>query len=178
MIILILCFIVFAILKVEYIFIWFLGTICYYAYKNNIYQSVIASRFYFIVIALVLSDFAIKAFFSFESVKIVCELIFAFLFSHILLYLLYNPPMTSVGKWLDSIGTKLAKFSYTLYLSHYAILQLYASYFDRNNQITANSIFQLLSSVIFALVMAFLLYLIGEKHTYIVKTKLKILWKN
>jgi peptidoglycan/LPS O-acetylase OafA/YrhL len=170
---------VFAILNVEYIFIWLLGAICYYVYVNNIYKPVILNRLiYFIATALILSDLAIKVFFSVESVRIVCELIFAYLFSLTILYLLYNPPITTAAKWLDATGTKLAKFSYTLYLSHYAILQFYASCLDKNDQICIISIIQLLSGVLLSLVIAFLLYLIGERHTYIVKTKIKILWKN
>lgn len=173
-----LCFTVFTLLKEVYIFIWFLGTICYFAYKNKLFSCVTTKKLWTcaVLIWLILSDIIIKMFFNIEEIRIVFELLFGFLFSLFILFLINNPPSLKKARKVDSWGMKLAKFSYTLYLSHYAILQFCASFWSRENRINMYSITGLLGSVAIAVFSAYILYFLGEKHTTIIKQTIKKIW--
>jgi peptidoglycan/LPS O-acetylase OafA/YrhL len=83
-------------------------------------------------------------------------------------------PTTSFGKSMEVVGTKLAAFSYTLYLTHYPVLYLWDHYFpDRHAAITLGSVAQYQAKILSALLLAWVLYLPFERQTLRVRLLLK-----
>jgi peptidoglycan/LPS O-acetylase OafA/YrhL len=83
-------------------------------------------------------------------------------------------PKSGFAHRFDSMGTALAAFSYTLYLTHFPILQLMEFYgLHQANHITVTSIGIFLSTIIACLFVAWLLYLLFERQTDFLRTWVK-----
>jgi peptidoglycan/LPS O-acetylase OafA/YrhL len=74
---------------------------------------------------------------------------------------------------LDATGRKLGAFSYTLYLTHYPILQFVSRFTGRAARIDAVSLTLSLATVITCLVGAWILYWLFESRTQWLRTLLK-----
>ncbi len=78
-------------------------------------------------------------------------------------------PKTKAIKILDSIGTKLAVFSYSLYLTHWQVLRVINHYFGRSKVLDEYAILKLVLTIIVCLLFAYLFYWITERNTSAVK---------
>ncbi|MDR1543301.1 MAG: hypothetical protein LBS50_02615 [Prevotellaceae bacterium] len=88
--------------------------------------------------------------------------------------LLLFSPKRKIAVKIDKLGTHLAKFSYTLYLTHYPLGGLFHYLgFPKSEQINALSIGLYLLQMLICLVVAYILYLGFEKHTAVVKKYIK-----
>jgi peptidoglycan/LPS O-acetylase OafA/YrhL len=78
--------------------------------------------------------------------------------------------------WLqsfESMGTRLAASSYTLYLIHYPILTWWAHVSDRSTEVNVNSMLKCGMKTVSCFVVAWVMYMCFEKHTATVRRVLK-----
>lgn len=177
---------VFTVLSPVYLFSWLIGTLTYLRRPNNFSWKL----FTFAIILMLYSIVAVQL--GYESISVSIEWLNKFLpaldAARVLLaagialfiqQLILLKPTKKIAINLDLFGTTLAKFSYTLYLTHYPFMQLliYLGFVKAEN-INSTSLLSFLASIIFSFILAFLLYLVFEKHTYVVKKMLKILYTN
>lgn len=93
----------------------------------------------------------------------------------LLIHFLVNAkPRNRIQRDLDKIGTASAKFSYTLYLTHYPLMYL-LSYLGlpKSSDLNIISISLYLFEILISLGIAYLIFLLSEKHTYATKNFLK-----
>lgn len=173
--ILISCFIVFTKLSVVYLFVWLLGLFCYKMHQKQMFSSITNSKRFIvlIILAMAIIDAIVKIKYSYLFIRYMGELIFSFLFSLIVLFLLKHEPQTYIQKKCEYWGNQLAKFSYTLYLSHYPILLLINSVFPKGENFNTYSLSLWFGSTLISLAVSYLSYLMAEKHTYAVKTLIR-----
>ena len=75
-------------------------------------------------------------------------------------------PRTSLTRKLDQLGTRLAAFSYTLYLTHYPVMLLWTHYHPvRLNTISATSLVFFTIQVVLCVLVALLMYQLFEART-------------
>lgn len=176
--VLLVTFLVYTKLHVVYLFVWLLGLICYFMYLNIDMWKIkrINRKISFIVNLLFLLVFDIMVKYYFQKniqIRYIGELMFSFCFVLLVLNIIQITPKSRVMNFIDSWGSKMAKFSYTLYLSHYAILQLLNLVYPKSCNLDIQTLGIWLLSVIACVLSAYFLYLIGEKHTYGVKQYIK-----
>ena len=83
-------------------------------------------------------------------------------------------PRTLFWRSLDAIGTKLAAFSYTLYLIHYPILSVLQKYIlPRRSSLDWNSVLESVAAVLFTIGVAWLWYLLFERNTPQIKALIR-----
>ena len=83
-------------------------------------------------------------------------------------------PKNKLALKIDSVGSRLSKFSYSLYLTHYPVIYLFCHYgFPEHNPFSLKSISFYVFAVLLCLLLAYLVYLLSEKHTDFVKRLLK-----
>jgi peptidoglycan/LPS O-acetylase OafA/YrhL len=86
-------------------------------------------------------------------------------------------PSSSILVKIDRIGTLLASFSYTLYLTHYPILNLWEHFIpERSPSITAVSFAIFIAKIVSCLLVGLLLYLPFEAKTPAVRAWMKKAW--
>lgn len=87
-------------------------------------------------------------------------------FSLVVHQLAQMPPSSELGKKINRAGHWLAASSYSLYLSHFVVLQVLDwKVLDGVSAITVDSLFTLLWVILLCQFSAFFIYLISEKHT-------------
>ena len=87
-------------------------------------------------------------------------------------------PKGSLAVCIDKVGSKLAVFSYSLYLTHWQVLRVVDHFIGRSSTIDAKALFKYAVTILICVVFAYLFYLLTEKHTAVVKRKaLKIIGK-
>lgn len=74
---------------------------------------------------------------------------------------------------IDKMGTKLASFSYTLYLTHFPILELFKHYYSTADVINKNSVGLYMAELVTVIIASLIFYHIGEKHTNKIKMFMK-----
>jgi len=95
----------------------------------------------------------------------------------VLPYVAQLQPKTRRGLAINELGTKLAAFSYTLYLTHYPLLYVWEHYLpERHASIDGLSCSLYLLRIASCLLFAWLLYLPFERNTGWVRRQMKRLW--
>ena len=171
--IVILVAILFTILSYVYLFCWLIGAVAYIRRPEKVsYQyiivSIIISLYALIGIELGIGSAVVP-------VELYSNIVPSLAISKILLatgialfiqQVIMIKPKYSLFLRLDSAGTKLAAFSYTLYLTHYPLL-LAISHFGTGQatRIDLTSIMISFFKVIICLVFGWVFYLFFEKHT-------------
>lgn len=74
---------------------------------------------------------------------------------------------------IEKYGTVLAKFSYSLYLTHWQVLKIINHFFGRSTNIDGIAIGKFVLSVFSCIIFAYLFYLLTERNTTFVKNLLK-----
>lgn len=175
-----LCILVFAcFLEPHYLFIWLIGAVCYLTRPEKInhwlFLLSIVGIIAFIILWQISSDSnAIALPFKIENKEFI-EVMLGLSFGVFIQQIILCEPQSKFTIWLDSMGTKLAAFSYTLYLAHCIILlPIYKYLFKENTGVMdLKSIMIWLSILLITTVSCWLLYLAFEKHTGKVKKFLK-----
>ena len=185
---LILCFIILSIciyfftrLNATYLLIWFMGAIAYLLPRENI-----ANKRWKIVLLIALLGLAFilqQSVTQSRSVKINIanfldigntSIFLAFITCLLVRCLITAVPKQKVVIKIEKMGSKLADFSYTLYLTHYPLMYLLAYYgFPKSKQVNVQSIFLYIVTLIIGVTVAYLIYLVSEKQTNKIKAMIK-----
>ncbi len=162
-----------------YMFLWWLGAFAYLTkpQKKNVVTLITSIVVFMVSVILcqVLSDSdSVKISIGFTN-KELTELLMAGSVCVIIQQVILFPPKTSFGKKVEAFFSKMAKFSYTLYLSHRIIFLLlfYFVFSKGTHGMTANSILKYTAFVTITIIGCFCLYLVSERHTYKLKKYIK-----
>lgn len=161
-------FIVFTKLSSYYLFMWIMGGLTYIIPMRK--STWILT---FSLIGLVSSQLLMELVKNSRSIPFaidipmpVVELIFALFCCMFIKQVCQFTPKGKSAVVVNRIGTYLANFSYTLYLTHMVVLKLMINYgMPKSNVINAESIILYALEIVTALVVAYLIYLMFERHT-------------
>jgi len=169
--------VVFTKLSFSYLSCWLLGAFCLFLVSDKFKPAVLISGVTLAVLGSVISQLRS------ETISFTAASLVAFIPSREIAVLIESAgiglltaaickvePKGTLLVYMEKFGTKLAAFSYTLYLTHYPILDLWI-YFSptRNPSITAFSFLIFVSKVFSCLLAAWLLYLPFEAKTVSVR---------
>ncbi len=175
------CIYIFIRLNPLFLFIWFMGAFAFLLPRNNISYRKLKIV---ILIILLFASFVLSQTFS-KSRSITINnlnglnrniaIIFIAIFTSFIIYsLITTIPKKKLSVAIDKLGSKLAKFSYSLYLTHYPLMGLMSYFgFPRSKNLCIKSISYYFVELMIGLIIAYLIYFISEKHTYKVKLLLK-----
>lgn len=100
----------------------------------------------------------------------VLNFIESFCLSIVISRLVNYQPTRWFGKWINSISTKLAKFSYSIYLVHYCAIRLMIFVgFPKSEQVNFTSILFYISEIAICILFGYIFYILVEKNTPKVK---------
>lgn len=178
LIIMLICCMVFLKLETSYLLIWVFGAFAYLCRPSKSNKYIKYGSFALMVIFAALSNMAAES----DSIKIGIKLhrpLFSLLMSaSIALFIqqiiLCNPTST-IAKKVDHLFSKLADFSYTLYLSHRITLLLIFNYIYEKDSghICFSGILSYLSILAICLLVSYILYYFTERHTKTIKRIIK-----
>ncbi|MDR0605992.1 MAG: hypothetical protein LBG80_17020 [Bacteroidales bacterium] len=166
-------------MQTVYLFVWIFGalSVLFVPQKNRL---VLFSSIFLGVISIALLQITGESrsmqfgFLSYLPDRNVIRLIFALSMSIMIQQLLLFEPKNKIAIKIDRAGTHLAKFSYTLYLTHYPIMGLLTYFgFPKSEQVNIVSVGFYLLQILICLIIAYMLYLLFEKHTFAVKQYIK-----
>jgi peptidoglycan/LPS O-acetylase OafA/YrhL len=113
------------------------------------------------------------SFFNFIN-RHVATIFLAFVTCLLIRHLIIAQPKTKTGIKFEEISSKLSRFSYSLYLTHYPVLCLLLHWgFPISPQLGLIPILYFLLALLISLTVAYLIYLISEKQTERVKKLIK-----
>ena len=173
---------VFTRLEWIYFLCWLFGALAYrYRPKKKTFWFLILSLAVFLygVVALQIlaesQSISIKLLGPFTPSADIAKILVAAGAALLIQQLIVRAPKTQTAVQLDSLGTRWAAFSYTLYLIHFPAMQLAAFLLDLSpaRQIHIGSIAQYLFVVALCVLSAYLMYLPFEKRTSEVRRWLK-----
>ncbi len=174
------CF-VFTKLNPVYLLVWFIGAFAFLLPKSNGSISKLKLFLYFglFLFALVLLQLTSGSHsISFGNLSMVDKnivIVFAALTTSLFIHSLTQfIPVNTFSIKMDYAGSKLSKFSYSLYLTHYPLMYLFCYYgLKEGDSLNMKSVSLYVCAVGFALLIGYLIYLASEKHTSVVKKLLK-----
>lgn len=175
-----LCFMVFTKLKAVYLFVWLIGALIYlFPVKKTNYVELaiwgVLSLFTLVVLQLTYGSRSFNfSFLSYFPSRDVQELVFGLIVALFIRQLVTIKPTTSKMLKIEHVGTKLAAFSYTLYLVHrcFERLAIYIG-FPKSPSINLASVVSFVIVLLIAIVGSYLMYLCLEMHTSKVKKMIK-----
>lgn len=174
--VLFLCFMIFTKLKAYYLFIWLLGAIGFLFVGKKSSLVMWGSGFALIFSGVFLQLTSGSNFGGIDAViaREYIELVFGLTFCLFLIQIIQFPPRKRVGLKLNNIGSRLAAFSYTLYLTHVPLLRL-LTYLGapKCESVNAYSLSLYVAWLLLATATAYLFYLIFERNTRKVKGWIK-----
>ncbi len=171
-------------LKPLYLLVWFIGAFAFLLPSSTFkYRSVvIVGLLLMLPVSFVLSQLT-SASRSIEMGSLwflnrdFTSLFLAVIASLLVHFVISVKPSSRIAIKIDRVGTRLAKFSYTLYLTHYPLMNLF-SYFGlpKSKVLSLESISYYVFELLVGLLVAYLIYLLSEKHTnavkYYIRTKM------
>lgn len=176
--ILLLCAFVFLKLEFKYLIIWSMGALTYFTLKckkKNIYKYLAIIGIIVSIIGLQLTrgsrtlDYNVSDV-TYDMIQYVLSFSFCVFITCIVNYI----PKTKFSKSINRIGSKLAAFSYTLYLIHNPLGWLMESIgFPKSESINIYSIALYLTTIIICMIITYGVYWCFEKRTYAVKSFIK-----
>lgn len=105
-----------------------------------------------------------------NTASIFLAVIAGLLISHINAFV----PKSEIGLKIEKLGTKLSKFSYSLYLTHYPLMKFLSFLgLSKSKEISFVSVSVYVLAFVLSIVVAYLVYLVSEKHTDKMKRFLK-----
>ena len=178
-IVLILAMIVFMRLGNKYLFIWILGALALWKSlprnKVVLWVAFIAS---IIMICLLQyssgSHFIDNTSLQDGAFRDIITLLFGFSFAILVQQLIQTAPSSKFLIKLNNVGTKLAAFSYTLYLTHVPVLRLLQGIgFPKSETISVESCLLYVAELAIGLIVAYAIYWVFERNTSKVKNYIK-----
>jgi peptidoglycan/LPS O-acetylase OafA/YrhL len=180
LLILIISFVVFTKLDFIYLLLWIIGVIIYFYSPTKISTfrlSIYLILTFIFMLGLQLSSGSRSINPSvIDSIlnRDVLQILFALFFSLSMIQIINIVPQKSTFIWIDKMGTKLALFSYTLYLTHSVFIRLFEYVgFPKSKSINITSVSFFFLQIIICLISAYLIYLLFERHTDVVKKWIK-----
>lgn len=180
LVILIISFIVFTRLDYVYLLIWLIGVIIYFypPLKKSTFRlsSYLILTFVFLIGIQLSSGSRSMSPNVIGSIlnRDILQILFALFFSLSMVQIIKIEPQNGFFIRIDKLGTKLALFSYTLYLTHYSFIHLFEHFgFPKSKEINLTSLSFFFLEFFICLLAAYLIYLLFEKHTYVVKKWIK-----
>ena len=162
----------------KYLFFWVMGAFAYFLPKSDRPSSTTPVLFGLFICSIAFTQITYPSHstnlgFSFINREIAFTVL-AFstcLFIHNIIGCV---PRNKLAIKIDKTGSKLSNFSYTLYLTHYPLIPL-LSYlgFSKSRSVDLRSMSLYVIEIIFAILVAYFVYLSSEKHTNLVKKILK-----
>jgi peptidoglycan/LPS O-acetylase OafA/YrhL len=172
-------FLIFTKLETVYLFVWIFGalSVMFVPQKNRL---ILLSSIFWGIISIALLQVTAESrsiqigFLSYLPSRNVIRLIFALFMTIMIQQLLLFEPKSKLAIKIDRAGTHLAKFSYTLYLTHYPLMGLLTYFgFPQSEQVNIVSVGFYLLQILICFTVAYILYLLFEKHTLAVKRYIK-----
>ncbi len=164
---------VFTKLAVVYLFCWLIGALAYVYRPNHFGRKLFVSSMILVFSAIALVELTSPS----DSLSVggwrmylpsaeISKLLLAIGMSLFIQQTALLHPKREFSIKINYLGTTLATFAYTLYLTHYPILQL-AAYFGvaRSSSIQANAVGVFFLEIFVCMLVAWLVYLLAEKHT-------------
>lgn len=183
-VLLILCMLVFCKLKVSYLFVWLFGAIVFSKLKfadtskNRILSigAFIVSMFLIVLLQISSGSRYLESTLvsNSEIFRDILIILFGLTFSIFVRIIIEIIPHKRWVIKLNMIGTKLAAFSYTLYLTHAPVLRLLEHLgAPKSTSVNAVSLVLYVCWLAIGMIVAYVLYYIFEKNTPLVKRFLK-----
>lgn len=168
---------VFTRLQAVYLFIWFMGAFTYLipppAKNISTLKTFLALVLFFAAVFLsqLGSDSRSVSFVNFPPVnKDILDIFLAFATCILIHHIIRFVPGNKYAVKLNNAGTKLSKFSYSLYLVHYPVISLLEYLgFSKSTSIDPRSVLLYILALLIGLLVAYIIYLLSEKHTHTVK---------
>lgn len=161
-------FLAFTKLSPHYLFIWIMGGLAYIIPMRKSKLILILSLVC-LSASVVLMEFTKGSRSISATVNIgmsVIEIIFALFCCVVIRQICHFHPKGKIATKINNTGTHLAKFSYTLYLTHMVILKLMVHLgMPKSTKISFYSCSLFVGEVIIALVSAYLIYFLFERNT-------------
>jgi len=150
-------------LKFQYVISWGLGTIAYIYFRRIKLNFIFVTLFLAICIVVSLLLRGIVGFNYYAIVEVFLSFSFA-------LFISFSSSCTPVSRFslhFENLGTKLASFSYTLYLIHYPLFYFLSDFLYpvKFESITYVSIFNFLIVVLSAMAFSLFVYYFFERNT-------------
>lgn len=165
--------------EAKYLFVWLIGAFAYFipaSAKPSIFKNVFWLLMLMAAVALSQLTAPTKAVslgisFLNDSETTILLAVIASLFIR---QLIQSQPTNKLAIQVDKTGSKLADFSYSLYLTHAPVISL-LSYLGvtKSEAISAVSMGVFAFTIAIALLIAYLVYLSSEKHTAFIKGKVR-----
>ena len=168
---------VFTKLESYYLFIWFIGAFGYFLipHKSRImkYGAMILSLIFLIIMQLSSGGSRMLISVSQNSAHLL-EIIFSSVFCIFMVQSVQNIPSTKFSKKLNRLGTRLAAFSYTLYLTHIPVRDILVRLgAPKSQELSISSVSLYILWLLLALMVAYCVYWIFERNTSKVKIFIK-----
>lgn len=177
MVLLLISFLCFTKLSVHFLLIWVFGGMAYLTIPKKGSEIMLWGSLFVFIILIVFSQVTSgsRAFdYGFDISREVLDMLIGAVCCVFVQQLTLFPPMTKWGLVINTVGTKMAVFSYTLYLSHMILVDLLEKVgFEKSAEIGISSVFMYIVELAIGLVVSYLLYLMFEMHTSKVKSFLK-----
>ncbi|WP_179374539.1 acyltransferase family protein [Winogradskyella wichelsiae] len=165
--------IIFSILDSTFLFSWLIGALIYFLKPVKLNIGLLILSFFMIIMSIVGIQFKIetksidKLIFMEYIPNVKALILILSLFIGILIQqLLLIEPQKKFWKSLNKYGSKLAAFSYTLYLIHYPLLEVYKNFYGvKFNTFDIKSIGVFFFMIFICMLISYLLYLPFEKKT-------------
>ncbi len=177
-IILIICALIFLKLDLKYLIIWCMGALTYFTFKNKkskVFLYLAIFGFIASIICMQLTrgsrtlEFNVDGF-TYDALQYLLSISFCIIVS----FIANTKPINKLSIYINNLGTKLAVFSYTLYLVHNPLGWLMESIgFPKSESINLYSIGYYLLAIIICMLITYGVYWCFEKRTYAVKSFIK-----
>lgn len=170
---------VFVKLSVYYLFVWILGALAYYRLPrtNNLAMWFFGVMTAIICVLLQLGSGSMYLPSEMSSgiiFRSVLSIFFALCFSIFIQQVIQKPPKTYFLKKINVLGTKLAAFSYTLYLTHVPVIRLLEGLgVPKSPSVNFTSICLYCLWIGFEMLVAYGVYWVFERNTQTVKKYIK-----
>ena len=177
-IILIICALIFLKLDLKYLVIWSMGTLTYFTFKSKkakviLYLAILG--FIASVICLQLTRGSRTLDYNVSTITYnAFQYILSISFCVIVSYIANAKPINKISSYINNLGTKLATFSYTLYLIHAPLGHILSKYFiPKSESINFYSTGYYILAIIICMLITYGVYWCFEKRTYAVKSFIK-----
>lgn len=173
------CFLVFTKLSACYLFVWLIGAMGFFLIGGKsrlvLYGTLIATLFLIVILQLISGSHAgLTTGTQDSSLRVYVEIVFGIVFVIYLVQAIQFPPKHKASVAINTMGTKLAAFSYTLYLTHIPIRDLLRHFgAPKCTEVNLMSIGLYLCYLTFALAVAYGMYLLFERNTKRIKQWIK-----
>ena len=166
-------------LKMLYLLIWMMGAVAYLARpkKKNKWVLLLSLLGLFVsILYYQLSKDTRSIEFAVEGTnKQLIELIISLMVCLFIQQVILFEPQKSVAKWIEKKVGEMAKYSYTLYLSHRIVFLWIIAFVwaEDSCQFTISGIIQFIIIIIATLFICWLLYLVSERYSPAIKKYMK-----